>query len=267
MMSAGDDGDAGSLSIENDQVRYHLNTRESRISEIKQGLTVLEGCFLLSSKCSATLSAINGFKLILNILSEGPMYINDAKYLHFKHAAHNISNNKNGSSGSNNNNSNSSRSRSANGGGSSQSNGVGLDKHMEEIQLLALDTLEAALHNSFSNIVLFCAESGPDVIVTMLWNSALAQSVRIKCIEFIIFLIKWAQETDEQAGIAPAESLHDCNSEESTAGSVMNRIQVFLGAKLASDFIDLYQKVSSKKDGVLDQHAIEQFIKRMDQRS
>lgn len=294
-----DDDDERSLSVQHcDQVRdYCWNTRESRIVELKRALCVLEACFLLSSKCSTTVASIHGFKLLLNILSDGIMYINDERYLHFKCS--------NGS------------------GSGSSGSGIGVMKngergekneqrHVEEIQLLVLDVLEASLHNSFSNVVLFCAESGPDVIVTVLWNSACALTVRVKCVEFLLLLIKWAQATDEQAGIiggggpSLSQSANACDAtgttssgssldcglssvgtgagtgtgssgagsggiEESTVSSVMNRIQTFLGAKLTSDFRDLYQKFNTtkKESGapLVDQQAIEQFIKRMDQKA
>jgi hypothetical protein len=229
-------------------IKQILNTRESRIAEIKKGLTVLEGCFLLAPHCSQTLAAINGFKIILNVLSDTNAYINDTRYLYFKHANHMDRDN---------------RACNYHSHGLFYSNATSFEQQIVEIQLMALDVLEAALHNCASNVILFCTDYGPDLIVTMFRSTTLAHSVRMKCLEFIMLLLHWTQLIDKQTGCKGDKE----KDAETAAGSLMNRIKVFLGMKLAEDLIDLFQKLYNKKmENMLDTTIFDQFVKKLDQR-
>lgn len=244
-----DENELSSINFGNGHpIQQTLNTREGRIAEIKQGLTVLEGCFLLAPHCSQTLTAINGFKIILNILSDTNAYINDARYLHFKHASHMDRGN---------------RVRNYHSHGLFSSTATSFEQQIVEIQLMALDVLEAALHNCVGNVILFCTDYGPDLIVTMFRSTTLAHSVRMKCVEFIILLLHWTQMVDEQA----SNKGDNEKNTETTTGSLMNRIKVFLGMKLAEDLTELFQKIYNKKgENMLGTTIFDQFVKKLDQR-
>jgi hypothetical protein len=213
-------------------VLNNLNTRETRLQEIKKSLTVLEGCFLLYPACSATFAAINGFKIILTIITDGAMYVNSAKYMNLKHSTKSASS-------------------------------IAEQQQIEELAFHAFDTLESSLHNSAANTIIFCKDSGPDLIIAMLRNQVYSVAIRTKCVEFIGMLFKWAKNADMEL----KESDTDDSNEQDTYQTLLSRLRVYLGAKLTDDLVELINKVTpANSEELADRSVFIPFVQQVAQR-
>jgi hypothetical protein len=221
-------------------VKGHHPLSPVRISEIKKALIVIEGACLISPYCSSALAAVHGSKVIVKILSEGPhiMIVE-------------------------NNNSNpvlESLSPTFT-GNLSLTNSSSVDASWEEIRLIAIDTLEASLHNSITSAVLFCEDSGPDMIMEMLRNKHLSIRLRSKCVELSCLLFQLLFVAEKR------------KNNETLIKTLDERMSVFLGQKLTEELRELAIKPlkGNESDSLASLQLIEskiydQFIKRVDQR-
>lgn len=211
-----------------------------RVSEIKKSLIVIEGACLITPYCSTALASVQGSKTIAKILSDGPRTLI----------------------------------------GSSDSNSLldslsptftgtiplaphgsqSIDSTWEEIRLLAIDTLEVSFHNSITAAILFCEDSGPDMIIEMIRNKHLSQKLRSKCVELICLLLQLLFVAEKR------------KNDETLIKALVERISVFLGQKLTEELREIALKPVRGSDSelsalqLIDIKTYDLYIKRVDQR-
>ncbi|KAL0483344.1 hypothetical protein AKO1_014691 [Acrasis kona] len=219
------------------------NLSPIRIQEVKKSLAVIEGACLLSPYCSSALATVQGGKIIVKILSEcgaafsqsettsNPLLdsLSTPSATIVTQTSHNI------------------------------------DILWEEIRIMAIDTLEASLHNCISSAISFCEDSCPDMIIEMVRNKHLSQKLRSKCVEIVCLLFQL---------MCVAEKRRE--NETVLLKTLSERIEVFLGLNLTEELIETALKpIESRTAGVQislevvqlqDMTFYDQFVKRVDQR-
>jgi hypothetical protein len=218
----------------------HHHLSPVRISELKKSLIVIEGSCLISPYCSSALATIQGNKVIVKILSEGPHTSIGNENSH--PILDSLSPTLTGTV------------QLAPTGSQSST-----DMSWEEIRFLAIDTLEVSLHNSVASGILFCEDSGPDMIMEMVRNKHLSTKMRSKCVEIICLLLQLLYVAEKR------------KNDDTLIQALVERIVVFLGQKLTEELRELALKPIRGNDSLsslqlIDTKTYDLFIKRVDQR-
>ena len=113
-------------------------------TEYRKALLVIEGACLVSVACSATLASVQGILFLLRIAS-------DPKLLDALH--HDDTHTSNNSSNGNNNGLSAKSPKASPADDDDNDDDTEEDDDWEDIRLLALDAVEASIHNSASNLM------------------------------------------------------------------------------------------------------------------
>lgn len=209
-------------------VSSFVRRREVARAELLRALIVLEGCCLLSPMCSVTLFSEQGVKQLVRIASDTVvMRRGDAQH---------------------------STDGTTDDGGSDHIADVEDDddaEEWEEVRLLAIDVLEACVHNSVHNVLYFCEEYGVDPIVAMIRDGSLSLVLRSKSVEFVALLLHIVRQS--------LRSDHKGHITDKTLKSLCSKLEEYLGGKLANEILKLELKTvpNRKRVGqeILDLHS------------